>query len=77
MSQSPNSADLVPGDLAGQVAVDGFAAALQCRLADIGQRDFEAGERADMSDPGAHLPGANHADAAQPVQLSGKRHPRA
>ena len=43
-------ADLAAGDLARQVALDRFAAALQRLLVDIGHDDVEAGERADMGD---------------------------
>ena len=61
-------ADLAARDLTRQVAVDGFAAALQRLLVDVGHDHIDAGERADMGDAAAHLPGADDADAAQPVE---------
>ncbi len=57
-------------DLAREIAVDRVAAALHRLLADVGHHHVEPGERADMRDAAAHLPGTDNADPAQP----GERH---
>ncbi len=52
------------GDLARHVAVDGGKAGLDAVGRDIVEQHVEAGERADMGDAVAHLPGADDADLA-------------
>ena len=60
-------ADPAARDLAGEIAVDRVAAALHRLLADVGHHHVEPGERADMRDAAAHLPGTDDADPAQPA----------
>ncbi len=61
-------ADPAAGDLARQIALYRRPPALQCVLVHVGDHDVEPGQRADMGDAAAHLPGADDPDAAQPVE---------
>ena len=55
--------DAAARDLAVHVAADDVGRRLERGLGDVVERDVEAGEREDVGDAVAHLPGADHANA--------------